>query len=115
MRIATLKYALSAFYLRIAITTLARGVEMATASSASSPGFGKRSVLVVGSANADTFLSVDRLPTEGENLTLLPGTEPVVDVPGGKGCTQAVAVAKLLQSSSTPSKCLFIGQLAPVI
>ena len=109
MRIATLKYAISAFYLRIAITALARG--KATASSASSPGFGKQSVLVVGSANADTFLSVDRLPTEGENLTLLPGTEPVVDVPGGKGCTQAVAVAKLLQSSSTPSKCLFIGQL----
>ena len=27
-----------------------------------------------------------------------------------KGCTQAVAVAKLLQSSSIPSKCLFIGQ-----
>ena len=70
----------------------------------------KNSILVVGSANADTFLSVDRLPTEGENLTLLPGTEPQVDVPGGKGCTQAVAVSKLLQSLPTRSKCLFIGQ-----
>lgn len=46
------------------------------------------SILVVGSANADTFLHVARLPVEGENLTLLPGTLPVVDVPGGKGCTQ---------------------------
>ncbi len=110
MRTATLKYALSALYLRIAITTSAGGVEKATASSYSTPGFLNKSVLVVGSANADTFLSVDRLPTEGENLTLLPGTDPVVDVPGGKGCTQAVAVAKLLQSSSKPSTCLFIGQ-----
>lgn len=66
------------------------------------------SVLVVGSANADTFLPVARLPTEGENLTLLPGSLPIVDVPGGKGCTQAVAAAKLLRSRS---KCLFIGQL----
>ena len=79
-----------------------------------SPFGGKSSVLVVGSANADTFLPVARLPTEGENLTLLPGRVPVVDVPGGKGCTQAVAVAKLLRSSpasSSSSKCLFIGQL----
>lgn len=63
-------------------------------------------ILVVGSANADTFLPVARLPTEGENLTLLPGTQPVVDLPGGKGCTQAVAVAKL-----TDKKCSFVGQL----
>jgi len=70
----------------------------------------KASVLVVGSANADTFLPVARLPTEGENLTLLPGRAPIVDVPGGKGCTQAVAAAKLLRD--TPhSKCLFLGQL----
>eukprot|EP00980_Cylindrotheca_fusiformis_P024170 scaffold11589_cov117-Cylindrotheca_fusiformis.AAC.4 len=62
-------------------------------------------ILVVGSANADTFLPVARLPTEGENLTLLPGTHPEVDVPGGKGCTQAVAVSKL-----TDKPCSFIGQ-----
>eukprot|EP00536_Pseudo-nitzschia_multiseries_P014831 jgi/Psemu1/262456/estExt_Genewise1Plus.C_7730007 len=71
---------------------------------------GKASVLVVGSANADTFLPVARLPTEGENLTLLPGRVPIVDVPGGKGCTQAVAVAKLLRETPN-SKCLFLGQL----
>lgn len=52
-------------------------------------------ILVVGSMNADTFLPVARLPTEGENIMLVPGKQPIVDVPGGKGCTQAVAVAKL--------------------
>lgn len=62
-------------------------------------------ILVVGSANADTFLPIARLPTEGENLTLLPGTQPAVDVPGGKGCTQAVAASKL-----TTNGCRFIGQ-----
>jgi len=70
----------------------------------------KNSILVVGSANADTFLPVARLPTEGENLTLLSDCEPTIDVPGGKGCTQAVAVSRLL-SSSTTSNTLFIGQL----
>lgn len=98
------------FYLRITIAILFAIGETAIAGASPSPLVSKSSVLVVGSANADTFLSVDRLPTEGENLTLLPGTEPIVDVPGGKGCTQAVAVSKLLQSLSTPSKCLFIGQ-----
>ncbi len=107
----TLKYALSVLCLRITTTILVGIDETVVASSPSSPVSKKSSVLVVGSANADTFLSVDRLPTEGENLTLLPGTEPEVDVPGGKGCTQAVAVSKLLKSSSAPSKCLFIGQL----
>ena len=72
-------------------------------------------ILVVGSANADTFLPVNRLPVEGENLTLRPGTEPIVDVPGGKGCTQAVAVSKLLgnrqnKKSKHEKCCHFIGQ-----
>jgi sugar/nucleoside kinase (ribokinase family)/sugar phosphate isomerase/epimerase len=62
-------------------------------------------ILVVGSANADTFLPVARLPIEGENLTLLPGRHPVVDLPGGKGCTQAVAASKL-----TDQTCYFVGQ-----
>ena len=66
-------------------------------------------ILVVGSANADTFLKVARLPTEGENLTLLPGSEPEVDVPGGKGCTQAVAASKLLLSNND-GKVRFVGQ-----
>lgn len=64
-----------------------------------------KKILVVGSANADTFLPVKRLPTEGENLTLLPGRQPIVDVPGGKGCTQAVAAGKLFSD-----KVAFVGQ-----
>ncbi|CAJ1919628.1 unnamed protein product [Cylindrotheca closterium] len=63
-------------------------------------------ILVIGSANADTFLPIARLPTEGENLTLLPGKHPQIDLPGGKGCTQAVAVSKL-----TDKSCKFVGQL----
>jgi len=50
---------------------------------------------VVGSANLDTFLAIDRLPSPGENLTLLPETQPNIDVPGGKGLNQAVACRKL--------------------
>ena len=53
-------------------------------------------LLVVGSANADTFLPVKRLPVEGENLTVPPGRAVEIDVPGGKGCNQAVAAAKFL-------------------
>jgi len=67
-----------------------------------------RKILVVGSLNADTFLPVARLPTEGENIGLSPhDVEPVVDVPGGKGCNQAIAVAKLSSSSETT----FVGRL----
>ena len=90
-----------------ATTTVVQVVVAATVTS--SP-----SVLVVGSANADTFLPVERLPTEGENLTLIPNSEPIVDVAGGKGVTQAVAVSKILSSTSTSTstpKTLFIGQL----
>ena len=54
-----------------------------------------RSILVAGSLNADTFLPISRFPSSGENLTLLPGAFPLVDVPGGKGCNQAIACAKL--------------------
>jgi len=50
-------------------------------------------ILVVGSANIDTFLPVERLPAEGENL-MVQGL-PTDNVPGGKGCTQAIAAAKL--------------------
>jgi sugar/nucleoside kinase (ribokinase family)/sugar phosphate isomerase/epimerase len=66
----------------------------------------KANILVVGSVNADTFLPIARLPVEGENLTLLPGKMPVVDVPGGKGCTQAVAASKLYRGG----KVSFLGQ-----
>ena len=78
-------------------------------------------LLVIGSANADTFLPVERLPIEGENLALLPGTHPSLDVPGGKGCTQAVALARLLRlrrhhhdnnnNSEDEDGVSFVGQL----
>jgi sugar/nucleoside kinase (ribokinase family) len=51
----------------------------------------------------DTILSVHHLPSSGENLTLLPNYEPIVDVPGGKGCNQAIASSKL-QSLMHPDK-----------
>lgn len=43
--------------------------------------------------NADTFLSIPRIPIEGENLVT--ESDPVVDLPGGKGCNQAIASSKL--------------------
>ena len=61
------------------------------------------SILVVGSINADTFLPVARLPREGENIGLL--GLPQVNVPGGKGCTQAIAASKL-----TTERVTFVGQ-----
>lgn len=56
-------------------------------------------ILVVGSVNADSLISTERLPTEGETITA-----QFVDgcsmVPGGKGANQAVAVARLSQVSA---------------
>ena len=67
-----------------------------------------RSILVAGSLNADTFLPISRFPSSGENLTLLPNTHPLVDVPGGKGCNQAIACAKL--SHQETLRVSFLGQ-----
>jgi len=70
-----------------------------------------KKIVVVGSVNADTFLPVQRLPLEGENLVC--NGEPTVDVPGGKGCTQAVAAAKLWHANHDDeqhSKVCFVGQ-----
>ena len=64
------------------------------------------SILVVGSINADTFLPVARLPKDGENIGLRDDKcHPDVDIPGGKGCTQAVAASKLSRETVT-----FVGQ-----
>eukprot|EP00970_Alexandrium_tamarense_P020326 scaffold15096_cov200-Alexandrium_tamarense.AAC.4 len=59
------------------------------------------SILVAGSLNADTFLPIARFPSSGENLTLLPNCHPEVDLPGGKGCNQAVACSKLSRHSDS--------------
>jgi ribokinase len=48
-------------------------------------------LLVVGSANADLVISVDRRPAAGETVL---GTD-LVTHPGGKGANQAVAAARL--------------------
>lgn len=63
-------------------------------------------IAVAGSANLDTFLPIHRLPQPGENLTLLPNTYPLTDVPGGKGCNQAIACRKL-----SHQKCAFLGRI----
>ena len=55
----------------------------------------KNRIVIFGSVNADTFLPVQRLPVEGENVGLLPGKLPECNIPGGKGATQAVAASKL--------------------
>ena len=77
-----------------------------SSSSASAASTGR--ILVVGSANADTFLPVKRLPVEGENLTVPPGRTVEIDVPGGKGCNQAIAAAKLLRQGA--GSVAFLGQ-----
>lgn len=48
-------------------------------------------VVVVGSANADLVVRVERWPAPGQTV---PGSDPTV-VPGGKGANQAVAAARL--------------------
>lgn len=70
------------------------------------------SILIAGSANLDTFLPLKRLPTPGENVTLLPNKNPTIDVPGGKGCNQAIACSKLsLPSSSSDNQIFFLSRL----
>ena len=71
-------------------------IDFATSKSNGSTSISSSSkILVAGSANLDTFLPLKRLPVEGENLSLLPNTDPIIDVPGGKGCNQAIACSKL--------------------
>ena len=77
-----------------------------------------KKILVVGSVNADTFLRVERWPTPGENILTIEDDLShndilsTVDVPGGKGCTQAIAAAKLITQPSADSSpsVLFVGQ-----
>jgi len=61
---------------------------------------------IAGSANLDTFLPISHLPQAGENLTLLPNMHPSLDVPGGKGCNQAIAARKL-----SNQKVSFLGRI----
>lgn len=47
--------------------------------------------MVVGSANADIYVEIDRLPKEGETISAKTGQT----LPGGKGANQAVCSGKL--------------------
>jgi len=105
----------------IVIATFPVGVDAAGPSPISSQTTSQtaiRSILVAGSLNADTFLPIHRFPSSGENLTLLPNRHPLVDVPGGKGCNQAIACAKLSSNNNengstnkmTIGKVAFLGQ-----
>lgn len=58
-------------------------------------------LVVVGSANADIYVEIDRLPKEGETLAANNGQT----LPGGKGANQAACAARL----NYPT--YFIGQV----
>ncbi len=60
-----------------------------------------RPLVVVGSANADIYVEVDRLPAPGETIAALSGKT----LPGGKGANQAACASRL----SFPT--FFIGQV----
>ena len=60
-------------------------------------------MVVVGSANADVYIEVERLPAPGETV----GGETGAVLPGGKGANQAACAAKL----GYPT--YFVGQVLP--
>ncbi|GKY96706.1 hypothetical protein MPSEU_000630100 [Mayamaea pseudoterrestris] len=93
----------------ILLTLSTSAISNAAAASITSSNTGN--ILVVGSVNSDTFLPVDRLPCQGENIVCR--CDPVIDVPGGKGCTQAVAIAKMMRCENdqlAAANVYFIGQ-----
>ena len=59
------------------------------------------SLVVVGSANADFVLSVDRLPAPGETI----GASQLEVFPGGKGANQAAAAARLGHETIFVAQC----------
>lgn len=66
-----------------------------------------KSVLVVGSVNADVVVDISRLPARGETLSASrPDTGRVL--PGGKGANQAAAAARLLPEGAGSAR--FAGQ-----
>jgi sugar/nucleoside kinase (ribokinase family) len=71
---------------------------------------GNINILIAGSANMDTFLPINHLPSPGENLLLVPHHHPF-DAPGGKGCNQAIASQLLSLSQNNQSTSRFIGRI----
>jgi ribokinase len=64
-------------------------------------------VVVVGSANVDLTFEVSHLPSAGE--TVVADKPCSLAVAGGKGCNQAIAVAKMLAGTGRSSR--FVGRL----
>ena len=62
-------------------------------------------LVVVGSANADMYIEVERIPAPGETVT----GEAGAVLPGGKGANQAACAAKL----GYPT--YFVGQVSPIL
>lgn len=60
-----------------------------------------KQICILGSANADHFLYVKKIPAKGETIQSL----KYLTANGGKGANQAVAVAQLAGTST------FIGQV----
>lgn len=58
-------------------------------------------ILIVGSLNLDTVLEVERLPKNGETISV----KKTIKLPGGKGANQAVAASRL------GSKVAFVGRV----
>ena len=62
-------------------------------------------LVVVGSANADVYIEVERIPAPGETVS----GEAGAVLPGGKGANQAACAAKL----GYPT--YFVGQVSPLL
>jgi ribokinase len=62
---------------------------------------GRKKICILGSANADHFLYVKKIPAVGETIQ----SQRYFTANGGKGANQAVAVGKLAGAA------LFLGQV----
>jgi len=63
---------------------------------------------VVGSANVDSTIHLDRIPKIGETLTA--SIPEITYIAGGKGNNQAIAVSRLLDQKDS-EQCLFVASL----
>lgn len=61
-------------------------------------------IVIVGSANADIYVEIDRLPLEGETISASSGRT----LPGGKGANQAFCSGRLSRSDDAT---YFIGRI----
>jgi ribokinase len=59
--------------------------------------FSPKPIVIVGSANADIYVEIDRLPLEGETISARSGRT----LPGGKGANQAFCSGRLSRSDNS--------------